>query len=153
ITKPAGSSAGLSSARTPSPTFVADKAGTYVAQLVVNDGIVNSAPATVSITTANTPPVANAGPNQTVNVGTLVQLNGAGSTDVDGNPLTFKWSFNAVPSGSTASLSTLSAVNPTFTSDRAGTYVVQLIVNDGQRSEEHTSELQSLTDLVCRLLL
>jgi hypothetical protein len=132
ITKPAGSSADLSSGRSPSPTFVADKVGTYVAQLVVNDGIVNSAPATVSITTANTPPVANAGPNQTVNVGTLVQLNGAGSTDVDGNPLTFKWSFNAVPSGSTASLSSLSVVNPTFTSDRAGTYVVQLIVNDGQ---------------------
>ena len=132
ITKPAGSSAGLSSARSPSPTFVADKAGTYVAQLVVNDGIVDSAPATVTITTANTAPVANAGPNQTVTVGTLVQLTGAGSTDVDGNPLTFKWSFNSVPSGSTASLSSVTAVNPTFTADRAGTYVVQLIVNDGQ---------------------
>src|SRR5258706_14384195 len=27
------------------------------------------------------------------------------------------------------------------------------IVKDGKRSEEHTSELQSLTNLVCRLLL
>src|ERR1035441_3953125 len=131
IAEPAGSSAELSSARNPSPTFVADKAGSYVAQLVVNDGTVNSAPATVRITTANTPPVANAGPNQTVTVGTLVQLNGSGSTDVDGDPLTFRWSFNSVPSGSTASLSSVSAVNPTFTADRAGTYVAQLIVNDG----------------------
>ena len=131
IAEPAGSSAELSSARNPSPMFVADKAGSYVAQLVVNDGTVNSAPATVRITTANTPPVANAGPNQTVTVGTLVQLNGSGSTDVDGDPLTFRWSFNSVPSGSTASLNSVGAVNPTFTADRAGTYVAQLIVNDG----------------------
>src|SRR5438046_7000728 len=30
---------------------------------------------------------------------------------------------------------------------------VALIETDGRRSEEHTSELQSLTNLVCRLLL
>src|SRR5438093_2445059 len=29
----------------------------------------------------------------------------------------------------------------------------ELLAADGQRSEEHTSELQSLTNLVCRLLL
>src|SRR5438046_6374773 len=34
----------------------------------------------------------------------------------------------------------------------AGLYVV-LSVTEGGRSEEHTSELQSLTNLVCRLLL
>src|SRR5438093_8967622 len=32
-------------------------------------------------------------------------------------------------------------------------YVVALVVALGARSEEHTSELQSLTNLVCRLLL
>ena len=35
------------------PTFVADVAGSYVAQLVVNDGNVDSAPDTVTITTDN----------------------------------------------------------------------------------------------------
>jgi Putative Ig domain/PKD domain len=132
VTQPVGSSAALFNLRSPITTFVADKAGTYVVQLVVNDGIVNSAPATVTITTANTAPVANAGPNQSVNLGALVQLNGAGSTDVDGNPLTFKWSFNSTPNGSTAALSNSTAVNPTFTADRPGTFVAQLIVNDGQ---------------------
>ena len=80
------------------PALSADKAGTYVARLIVNDGKVNSAPATVTITTQNTAPVANAGPNQTVNVGSVVQLNGAGSTDVDGDALTYQWSLITVPS-------------------------------------------------------
>src|SRR5262245_41640231 len=35
------------------------------------------------------PPIANAGPNQTVRVTETVQLNGSGSSDVDGDPLTF----------------------------------------------------------------
>jgi hypothetical protein len=39
-------------AGTVTPTFTANLAGTYVASLVVNDGIVNSAPATVIITAA-----------------------------------------------------------------------------------------------------
>ena len=48
--RPAGSSAALSSATAAKPTFTADVAGTYVATLIVSDGRVNSAAATVSIT-------------------------------------------------------------------------------------------------------
>jgi len=47
---PPGSTAALSAANTVSPTFVPDVPGTYVATLVVNDGTVNSPPATVTIT-------------------------------------------------------------------------------------------------------
>lgn len=47
--KPAGSSATLTGATTVAPTFTADVGGTYIASLVVNDGLVDSAPATVSI--------------------------------------------------------------------------------------------------------
>ena len=130
-TRPAGSSAVISSPTAVTPTFVADVAGQYVAQLIVNDGTVNSAPDTVVINTGNSPPVANAGPDQTVALNSLVTLNGSGSTDVDGNPLTFAWSFSSRPAGSTAVLSNPSAVAPTFTADRIGDFVVQLIVNDG----------------------
>jgi len=38
---------------------------------------------------ANTPPVANAGPDQTVAVGTTVHLDGSQSADVDGDALRF----------------------------------------------------------------
>jgi len=47
--KPAGSTATLTGAATVAPTFTADVAGTYIASLVVSDGAMNSAPATVSI--------------------------------------------------------------------------------------------------------
>jgi len=130
--KPTGSSAVLSGANTVSPTFVADRRGSYTAQLIVNDGTVDSNASTVTITVqGNTAPVANAGPNQSVNIGSLVQLNGSASTDADGDPLTYRWSLITVPSGSAATLSSTTTVNPTFTADKAGTYVAQLIVNDG----------------------
>lgn len=128
---PAGSAATLIGPTTMKPTFIVDKSGDYVVRLVVNDGTVNSAPATVTITTTNTAPVANAGPDQSVTTGSTVTLNGGGSSDVDGNPITYDWSFLSVPTGSTATLSNPTAAKPTFVADKVGQYVAQLIVNDG----------------------
>jgi hypothetical protein len=82
-------------------------------------------------TAQNNPPVANAGPNQTVAVGATVQLNGSGSSDVDGDSLTYSWSIISAPPGSSATLANPNTVNPTFVADVPGSYVVQLIVNDG----------------------
>jgi hypothetical protein len=128
---PTGSGASLANSTTAHPTFTADRPGQYVARLIVNDGTVNSAPATVTISTANTAPVANAGPNQSVTMGSTVTLNGSGSTDADGNPLTYQWSFATVPAGSAATLVGPTTVHPTFIVDRPGNYAIQLIVNDG----------------------
>jgi len=130
-TIPTGSGATLSGSSTAKPTFLTDKAGQYVVQLIVNDGIVNSPPASVTISTANTAPVANAGANQTVTVGTTVTLNGSGSTDADGNALTFQWSLAAVPTGSGATLTGPTSMKPTFIADKPGDYIVRLVVNDG----------------------
>ena len=65
-------------------------------------------------------------------VNALVQLNGAASSDVDGDLLSYHWSLIGLPSGSLAALNNPGAVNPTFTVDTPGTYVAQLIVNDGK---------------------
>jgi len=128
---PQGSASVLANPASVTPTFVVDRVGNYTVQLVVNDGFLNSQPATVTISTNDVAPVANAGPSQTILVGATVQLDGSGSTDVDGNPLTYSWSFVSVPQGSSAALSSVTAVQPTFVADRVGNYVVQLIVNDG----------------------
>src|SRR6185503_4716287 len=49
LSVPAGSAATLSNPTMVNPTFVADLFGTYVAQLIVHDGTLASAPDTVSI--------------------------------------------------------------------------------------------------------
>jgi hypothetical protein len=46
---PSGSTAALSDPTVAQPTFTADKSGTYVLSLTVNDGKVNSAAATVTV--------------------------------------------------------------------------------------------------------
>ena len=129
--RPTGSAAALSSPSSVSPSFVVDKPGTYVARLVVNDGALASAPDTVSITTTNSAPVANAGTDQFVALGSTVTLDGTASTDVDGNLLTYSWALLNPPPGSTATLDNPAAPMPRFVADRPGTYVAQLIVNDG----------------------
>ncbi|MCC6139814.1 MAG: hypothetical protein IT389_04265 [Nitrospira sp.] len=132
ITKPAGSAAALTNPTTVSPTFTVDRSGDYIAQLIVNDGTVNSAPDTVTITSNNVAPVANAGPDQGGKApGSPITLNGSGSSDGNGDALTYNWSFVTKPAGSAAVLANPTTVSPTFTVDRAGTYTAQLIVNDG----------------------
>ena len=135
-TRPSGSTATLSGATTARPTFTPDVAGTYTASLVVNDGTVNSAPATVNITATDpsTPPVANAGPNQSVIVPTVVTLDGSGSTSAAGATLTYAWTLPTRPAGSAATLTNSTSVKPTFTADVAGTYTASLVVNDGTTS-------------------
>ena len=133
---PGGSTATLSDPTAATPTFVVDVEGSYLAQLIVNDGTADSLPDTVTISATNSRPVANAGPDQTVTVGDVVQLDGFGSSDADSavDELTFAWSITSVPVGSavtTADLSDATAVMPVFTADLDGTYVVQFIVNDG----------------------
>ena len=76
-------------------------------------------------------PIANAGQNQSVSLGSTVNLNGAGSTDADGDALTFAWTL-VPPAGSTASLSDPTSVMPTFVADVAGSYTAKLVVNDGK---------------------
>jgi RHS repeat-associated protein len=134
--KPSGSAATLSSSTAVKPTFIADKAGSYTAQLVVSDSSSSSSPSSVVISTQIAPPTANAGANQSVTNGATVHLDGSQSTDPNGFPLTYLWSFVSVPSGSSATLSSTTAVNPTFLVDKVGNFVVQLVVNNGHLSSQ-----------------
>lgn len=135
-TKPASSAAALSSTGAVKPTFTPDVAGVYVLTLVVNDGMVDSASATVTVTATapvtNTPPVAQAGSAQSVVLGSTVTLDGSASSDANGDTLSYAWKLSSLPSGSSATLSNALTAKPSFTPDVAGAYVASLIVWDGK---------------------
>ena len=136
--KPSSSAAVLSSTSSPNPTFTADVIGIYTIGLVVNDGQIDSTmvPVTVVVSSSNSAPVANAGLAQSVVVAALVNLDGTGSTDANNDPITYKWSWGSKPTGSSAALSADNISKPTFTADKAGTYVLTLIVNDGKTNSD-----------------
>jgi YVTN family beta-propeller protein len=79
----------------------------------------------------NQSPIADAGPDQTIHVGTLATLDGSGSSDHDGhNPLSFLWTLVSPPVGSTAALDDPTTVMPAFTPDVLGNYKIELVVTD-----------------------
>ncbi len=79
----------------------------------------------------NLAPTANAGLDQTVAVHDALQLDSSGSSDADGDNLTYRWAILSAPTGSTAKLSDTAVAQPTLVADVPGLYVIQLIVNDG----------------------
>jgi hypothetical protein len=131
------------------PMFIPDRPGEYLVSLVVDDGGQASPPDTVLITAegAGDLPVANAGNGQTVTVGDTVRLDGSGSYDPGGEPLSYAWSFRILPSGSSASISNPASVSPSFVADLEGTFEVNLVVSDSTSSSEaDTTMIVAVTD-------
>ncbi len=135
ISKPAGSTAALSSTTAVNPTITSNIPGAYVVGLTVNDGAIESAEVTVTVTYTNAAPTANAGANQSDHraYGTplIFTLDGGGSTDGDSDPLGYAWTLKSRPSGSTATIVNPTSQTPTITTDRPGAYVIGLVVGDG----------------------
>lgn len=137
VSKPDDSSAVLSNPTVVAPSFTPDVLGKYVVQLLVNDELSDSTPATVviSVEQGNVRPTVNAGPDQNVKDGDGVTLNGTGSRDANGDSLTYHWELIQKPTvdnkTSQASLSKDNIVNPKFTADLPGEYVITLQVSDG----------------------
>ncbi|MBW8324719.1 MAG: hypothetical protein K0M50_08155, partial [Prolixibacteraceae bacterium] len=78
----------------------------------------------------NQAPVAYAGPDQSPNESTLVNLDGSASTDANNDPLTYLWT---APAG--IILSSNTAQKPTFTAPEVTAdtpYTFSLVVNDGK---------------------
>jgi len=128
--RPTDSNAVLSDSTRVNPSFTADIEGEYILNLVVNDGRLDSASDQVTITasTTNSTLVAHAGPYQNVSTSSTVTLNGSESSGADA--LNYLWSFVSIPTDSSAVLSDVNNVSPTFNADLDGSYVIQLIVSD-----------------------
>ena len=142
---PPGSEAVLSDPAAITPSFVADVEGVYRVVLVVNDGQLESSPATAAPSAEfDDPPVAEAGPDRTVEVGTRVTLDGRRSSDPEDAALTCVWTLS-VPAGSRAKLSDTQAETPRFTADVTGIYTATLVVDDGaNRSAPDTVSINAV---------
>jgi len=141
LLSPVGSKAELSEIKSPNPNFIADLPGLYEASLTVNDGKLNSDVAKVSIYASrnNSAPVANAGENQNVVVGSLVRLDGTSSNDVNDDQLSFRWSLLSKPTGSSTQLINSTSPIPKLTPDLTGTYIIDLIVSDGKIDSQRSA--------------
>lgn len=102
------------------------RGGTYIASLVVNDGVQDSASATASVVVTNEVPVARFSGPALAYKKTALTWDGSSSSDGNADPLTYRWNFGD-GTGTTASSPT---VNHSFTV--VGNYTVSLVVNDGE---------------------
>lgn len=84
-------------------------------------------------------PIADAGQDQSINTGTIVQLDGTSSYDGDGDQLTYIWSLDSKPFTSFASLNNATTATPSIKVDKAGEYLISLVVNDGTEDSEPSS--------------
>jgi len=152
---PAGSTTQLMDATTTNPYFTADVVGDYVISLSVDEIFGGADSDTVTITAEQpptNPPVANAGgpyPDVVFSMqGTTVQLDGSGSSDPDGDPLTYTWTvsldnpLSGVPPQTPVVLINPDTAMPSFdviAIDQLGEYTITLTVSDGTLSDTDTT--------------
>ncbi|HIH00935.1 TPA: PKD domain-containing protein, partial [Thermoplasmata archaeon] len=114
--------------------YTFENVGSFAITLTVEDAAGNSDTDLVTVTVYDaTDPVADAGPDQTVAVGTEVTLDGSGSTDND-EIVSWVWTFEDYGDDQT-----LEGEEVDYTFEDVGTFVVTLTVEDAAgNSDEDT---------------
>ena len=79
----------------------------------------------------NLPPTSDAGADQNVTQGAVVQLSGMASSDPEGDTLSYSWSIVSSPSHEYTALTGNETSTPSFAADLSGTYELSLTVSDG----------------------
>ncbi|HLT30557.1 MAG TPA: PKD domain-containing protein, partial [Myxococcaceae bacterium] len=112
-------------------TLTPSAAGVYGLSVRASDGTSEGVGHVQLTFLPNQAPTADAGADQVVGVGERVELDGRGSSDPDGQTLTFSWSIVERPEESTASLNDPASRTPNFVADVPGRWVLELSVHDG----------------------
>lgn len=139
--KPENSQVTLLGANVANPQIILDDVGQYVIQLNVSDGEHKSKADFVTITTVDEKPIAVitelSVPNGAHYVaGDTISISAIESSDPEAQNLFYIWEITIKPENSNATLSGTKLLNPTFTVDVAGHYIVHLIVSDGTNLSE-----------------
>jgi PKD repeat protein len=118
---------------TPQPS----DAGSYTLTFCVSDGSSSDCETIViTVTAGNNPPVAVAGGPYNGTTGQPVQFNGSGSSDPDGDGLTYAWDFGDGGTGS--------GTTPSHTYAAANNYLVTLTVTDNGSPPLSDSDVASV---------
>ncbi len=135
--RPIGSEANIAEADSQTALLSTDLEGTYTVELTYTVG--EEIDTDTMVVTAGTKVTADAGPDEIVNVGDLVTLDGSGSTPDGG---IFLW-FLDRPLGSDAQLTGRDTATPTFTPDVEGSYIGILFYTVGEVVEQDNVEIDA----------
>ena len=135
---PSGSSltnASFSARFSTSTTLTPDVVGIYEVKAKVDDGAAQDVDViSVGVSVVNnSAPVADAGSDADALVDVSIALDGTGTSDADGDSLTYRWTFDSVPAASALTSSDISdrmTDSPSFTPDEPGTYTLKLAAED-----------------------
>jgi hypothetical protein len=126
-------------------TFIPKSIGEYVFSLVVSTGDFTSDPDFVTINSTNVLPVANAGPDRSVFINNLVNIDGSKSTYPSNSVPLFIWEQLSGPV--TVSLINEQSLLPSFFAEAKGTYIFGLSLRvNGVSSNRDTVTVVVLDD-------
>jgi PKD repeat protein len=122
------------------PSHTYDAPGEYTVTLEVTDGDGNTDTVTKTVTvgTGQRAPIADAGGDRSAKAGGTVELNASGSSDPDGDALSYTWTQTGGPE---VTLQDADTATPTFTApsvDSKTTLTFEVSVSDGEASRTDT---------------
>ncbi len=120
--------------------------GTFTVSLTATNDNGSDTEIKVDYIIVNGQPVADAGPDQTVNEQALVQLDGSGSYDPEGEVLTYSWTTPPE-----ILLSDSTAMQPTFTAPYvtdSTEFSIELIVYDGEWYSDPSTVIITILDII-----
>jgi len=144
VARPEGSETTLGNAKGRFARFTADLNGIYELELEVFDDELK-AKDRIQIR-ANGAPVADAGGDRSAVLGEPIELDGGGSSDPDGDELSFRWALLSAPAGSEAILGRRSEAKARLSPDMVGAFLLELVVSDGhlESSDRISVQVQEL---------
>jgi MYXO-CTERM domain-containing protein len=133
-------------AYTDAPTFVPDVAGDFEIELTVSDTESSDTDSVLVTAVDNLPPIADAGEGGGISLGESVLLDGALSSDPEGESLMYSWTFSELPEGSSLTdgdIANNDTMLAAFEPDVDGVYVVTLAVSDGVFTADDSVEFST----------